>query len=160
MPKCVIHLSLYAPKEKRKREEEGDIDVFVKENPRGVYQGLEANGTYYVYVEQEAQQLARDQERMRRVAAHMDGAPVAKDPLAKKDDGRAFESCSCIEGNPCVDEYGCRDWSSRFAIAKKNGYVRIGLVLLAIVSFSLPHVKYGMGTCDELHTYQTFLLFA
>lgn len=40
----------------------------------------------------------------------------------KKEDGRGFESCSCIYGAPCVDEYGCRDWTNRFAVAKKNGW--------------------------------------
>ena len=32
------------------------------------------------------------------------------------------ETCSCIYGNPCVDEYGCKNWAYRFAIAKKNGW--------------------------------------
>ena len=25
-------------------------------------------------------------------------------------------------GNPCVDEYGCKDWDNRYAIAKINGW--------------------------------------
>ena len=29
------------------------------------------------------------------------------------------ESCSCLYGNPCVDEYSCRDWTNRFAVASK-----------------------------------------
>ena len=32
------------------------------------------------------------------------------------------ESCSCLYGNPCVDEYSCRDWTNRFAVAKANGW--------------------------------------
>jgi hypothetical protein len=32
------------------------------------------------------------------------------------------ESCSCIYGNPCVDEYGCKDWYNRMDVAKKNGW--------------------------------------
>ena len=32
------------------------------------------------------------------------------------------ETCSCLYGNPCVDEYGCKDWANRFAIATKNGW--------------------------------------
>jgi len=32
------------------------------------------------------------------------------------------ESCSCIEGNPCVDQYVCKNWPMRFAIAKQNGW--------------------------------------
>ena len=40
----------------------------------------------------------------------------------ERDDGRGFESCSCIYGNPCVDEYSCRDWDNRMAVAMKNGW--------------------------------------
>lgn len=41
----------------------------------------------------------------------------------RRDDGRnGLESCSCVYGNPCVDEYGCKDWHSRYAVAKANGW--------------------------------------
>ena len=106
MPNCKIHLSVFSPQDKRKLEELGNIDIFVKEDPSGTYKGLAADCTYYVYVEQEAEQLARDQERMRRIAEGMDGAKKVDDGLIKPDDGRGTESCSCLYGNPCVDEYG------------------------------------------------------
>jgi hypothetical protein len=32
------------------------------------------------------------------------------------------ESCSCVEGNPCVSEYACRDWYRRFQVAGENGW--------------------------------------
>ena len=35
---------------------------------------------------------------------------------------KKMESCSCIEGNPCVDAYCCKDWKNRFEVAKKNGW--------------------------------------
>eukprot|EP00658_Telonema_sp_P-2_P002444 TRINITY_DN10922_c0_g1_i3.p1 TRINITY_DN10922_c0_g1~~TRINITY_DN10922_c0_g1_i3.p1 ORF type:complete len:517 (+),score=98.74 TRINITY_DN10922_c0_g1_i3:354-1904(+) len=35
---------------------------------------------------------------------------------------RAPESCSCLEGNPCVDAYGCKDWHNRFDVATKHGW--------------------------------------
>jgi len=122
MPNCKIHLSVFSPQDKRKLEESGNIDIFVKEDPSGTYKGLAADCTYYVYVEQEAEQLARDQERMRRIAEGMDGAKKVDDGLIKPDDGRGVESCSCLYGNPCVDEYGCRDWGNRYAIAMSNGW--------------------------------------
>ena len=37
--------------------------------------------------------------------------------------GSTAESCSCLEGNPCVDEYHCKDWNNRFDVARKNGWV-------------------------------------
>ena len=27
-------------------------------------------------------------------------------------------NCSCLEGNPCVEKYCCKDWKNRFKIAK------------------------------------------
>ena len=91
--------------------------------PRGTYHGLEDDQVLYVYVEEEAAQRARDQARMRAIAQAMDGAPVrdSKGNIVR-DDGRSMESCSCIYGNPCVDEYGCKDWDNRYAVAKKNGW--------------------------------------
>lgn len=128
MPNCLVHLSVHAPVEKRRLEtEEGAAvdDLFLKEDPRGMYHGMEAGSTYYVYVEQEADQLARDQEKMRQIAETMEGgsssANAAGDRIVR-DDGRVMESCSCVYGNPCVDEYGCKDWDNRAAVATANGW--------------------------------------
>lgn len=116
MPNCLIHLSRHPPAEKRRMEEAGEslTQFFVYEEPRGTYQGLVADTSYYVYVEQEADQLKRDQQLMRERAAAMDDA-------GKKTEGRA-EGCSCLYGNPCVDQYICKDWDNRFATATKNGW--------------------------------------
>ncbi len=119
MPDCLVHLSIHDPPTKRQLEIEGKLmDLFLPESPVGVYQNLEADKTYYVYVEQQADQLARDQA-ITRQRLHTEAQILSK---LEKDDGRVMESCSCIYGNPCVDEYGCRDWTNRFAIAKNNGW--------------------------------------
>ena len=34
------------------------------------------------------------------------------------DNNEFRESCSCLEGNPCVYKYNCKDWTNREAIAK------------------------------------------
>lgn len=121
MPDCVIHLSTLPPAEKYQREAAGELDLFVSENPRGTYHGLVKDLSYYVYVEENADQLRRDQEIAKRNATTLAEA-AAKDSL-QRDDGRmGMESCSCIYGNPCVDEYGCKDWTNRYAIAQKNGW--------------------------------------
>jgi hypothetical protein len=122
MPGCLIHLSKHAPGVKRQLEiEEKFDDLFFKEDPRGTYHGLEVDHTYYVFVEQEAEQLARDQAiTKQRLQTHESGGNAGK--KLEKDDGRVLESCSCIYGNPCVDEYGCKDWTNRFAVASKNGW--------------------------------------
>jgi hypothetical protein len=115
MPNCVIKLSPSPPTEKRRLQAEGSdlLQFFIFEEPPGTYQGLVADATYYVYVEQQADQLARDQARMKAIAASMDGV--------KKDTERA-EGCSCIYGNPCIDQYICKDWDNRYAVATKNGW--------------------------------------
>jgi hypothetical protein len=35
---------------------------------------------------------------------------------------RASEGCSCLFGNPCVDQYVCRDWVHRIEVSTKNGF--------------------------------------
>ena len=124
MPDCLIHLSIHNPTVKRELEVNGDVEVFLPESPSGTYQTLEADCTYYVYVEQEADQLLRDQLKMKKVAAQMVGARIQVNPedRIERDDGRVIESCSCIYGNPCVDEYGCKDWDNRAKVALANGW--------------------------------------
>ena len=34
--------------------------------------------------------------------------------------GARKEGCSCIDGNPCVDQYVCLNWENRFEVAKAN----------------------------------------
>ena len=96
--------------EERKLEVESELeaarriasmDVFIKEEPKGTFQGLEKDITYYVYVEQEAEKLKRDQERMAYIASQIEGAGESSNRNEK--DNVGTESCSCIFGNPCVD---------------------------------------------------------
>ena len=146
MPNCKIHLSVFSPQDKRKLEELGNIDIFVKEDPSGTYKGLAADFTYYVYVEQEAEQLARDQERMRRIAEGMDGAKKVDDGLIKPDDGRGTESCSCLYGNPCVDEYGI--WSTTtiniiVTIITINTIIITNIIITTIIRLS----RLGKSLC-------------
>lgn len=113
MPDCLIHLSLYDAKEKRRLEDEGKLDIFIKEDPIGKYHDLEKENIYYCYIEQKAELLKRDQLKMQKVAKSMDNPDVKS---------REQEGCSCLFGNPCMDQYICRDWDNRYSIAKKNGW--------------------------------------
>lgn len=118
MPNCKIHLSKLTPKEKAASEENNCFDVMIDECPIGTYLDLEKDQTYYVYIEEEndPNQAIRDAERMKKIAEK------ANAEVIDKGDGRGMEGCSCIYGNPCLDEYGCRDWGNRFAIATANGW--------------------------------------
>lgn len=129
MPNCLIHLSSFNPQQRKEMIEINDGTLcfesfYMKEDPLGHYHGLLSNCSYYVYVEQEEEQLLRDQENMKSRLNDMRQQQVILAPGGgiMRNDGRGFESCSCIYGNPCVDEYGCRNWSNRFAIALKNGW--------------------------------------
>eukprot|EP01035_Chromulina_nebulosa_P018624 gene18624-24359_t len=119
MPNCRIHLSKYDPKQKRQLEiEQKPInEIYIEENPTGVYHGLIADEVYYVFIEQDSIQLELEKEKNLTAVENL-----KNDANTKKDDGRVIESCSCIYGNPCVDEYGCKDWNNRYAIAKANGW--------------------------------------
>ena len=123
MPECRIHLSTLDPETKRKADIAGMFDIYVKEIPLGTYQGLEKGTVYYVYVEQEATRLERDQQLARQRAEQRRQTLDAEEcQKIERDDGRVLDSCTCIYGNPCLDEYGCRDWSHRFEISGKNGW--------------------------------------
>jgi len=117
MPGCFIHLS-------RREFAYGEEHEYIVEDPPGTFQGLMAGETYWCYVQQDAEQEKKDQERMRK---------LREEEKRKLDDGKpkyerdgAFagvaESCSCIFGNPCIEEHTCKDWYNRFAVATKNGW--------------------------------------
>lgn len=104
MPGCSIHLSRHPPNIGRQLEADqvSFEDIYIREDPKGTYHDLEDEQTLYVYVEEEAQQLARDQARMRSLLAIADDTLVSSnknDNINIRDDGRNMESCSCVYGN-------------------------------------------------------------
>ncbi|KAE9104757.1 hypothetical protein PF010_g13259, partial [Phytophthora fragariae] len=99
MPNCLVRISKHPNPERFQREEAGVFDSLVREDPRGTYHDLVKDETYYVVVEQEADQLRRDQEATRALW----GGELQKQK-ADKDDDRGFESCSCIYGNPYEEQ--------------------------------------------------------
>jgi hypothetical protein len=111
-----------------------------RQTPYLYCEGLVAGEEYYVYVQQDSEQERKDQEDSRKVEMFCLLPLVTPFSLqnllfvfcsherfanAKIEDeacGERAEGCSCIEGNPCVNEYVCRNWYKRFAIAKQNGW--------------------------------------
>jgi hypothetical protein len=100
-------------------------ELYIKEEPVGTFHGLEKDVTYYVYVEQEADQLARDQEKMRMIAMEMEGCVGSS---RRTDFGDHGDTCTCIYGTPCIDEEGCRNWKQRFLISESNGWIKQAMV--------------------------------
>ena len=118
MPECHLRLSQSSPTERAKQLNEGGEITYEKESPVGVFCGLNTSRLYYIYVEQDAERLSRDQEDFKRKMP-----PISDRRSGDIENNSEFrESCSCLFGNPCVDEYICKDWTNRYAIASGNGW--------------------------------------
>jgi hypothetical protein len=62
-----------------------------------------------------------------RSAVSYDESQAANEQSYDRDDPNTWsktggETCSCLYGNPCVDQYICLDWGNRFEVATKNGW--------------------------------------
>ena len=120
MPKCQIFLSPISPQEKMTFLDEGiDAFYYVEEDPKQTYRGLETTTAYYAYVQENDDEFKKYQQKTRRVFC-----AEVKEERQRSEYAEAGipETCSCVYGNPCVDEYGCKNWAYRYAIAKKNGW--------------------------------------
>eukprot|EP00976_Prorocentrum_cordatum_P017338 349051-Prorocentrum_minimum.AAC.3 len=56
----------------------------------------------------------------------MCGAAAGSDAAVRRENkfefGEDSASCSCVEGNPCMSAYNCKNWAKRFEVAKANGW--------------------------------------
>jgi hypothetical protein len=127
MPGCKIKISKVKTDwkgETLKHPEMLDLSMignpYVPEDPEGTFCEMEKDTSYWVYVIEDAVQEAKDRAAVAAMLA-VESAKAAAEKSEYAENGLP-ESCSCIEGNPCVDEYGCKDWTNRFAIAKRNGW--------------------------------------
>ena len=95
----------------------------IAENPEGTYIGLSPGSVYWVHIEEDAGEkeayIARSDEFSKKKAAER---AIEEDKEKNGVVTEKREGCSCIEGNPCLDAYGCKDWSNRFEVAKKHGW--------------------------------------
>ena len=124
-PGAKIHLTAYGPSDFSFEEKGFSSAPLELEKPVGTFRFLEADKVYFVQVEEEskAKQEYEDRQekkaaenakkRAQQEAAEVDGLIITKTKL---------ESCSCIEGNPCVEVMCCQDWVNRYEIANKFGW--------------------------------------
>jgi len=124
-PNCKIHLSEYGPNDFSFEAKGIAKRPVVPEDPAGTYKGLLADNTYWVSIEEDQsesaayikrQEIFAQEQASKRAAQEADEARGAGIVKEKK------ESCSCIEGNPCMESYCCKDWNNRFEVAKKHGW--------------------------------------
>jgi hypothetical protein len=125
-PNCKMRLSQYSPSDFSYEDDGLTQRPMLHENPEGTYHGLVVDNTYWVHVEEDSAEREAYERRQDAFAAEQakrraeDEANEAKGLSGVKQE--KGESCSCIEGNPCMDSYGCKDWNNRYAVAKKNGW--------------------------------------
>lgn len=125
-PGARIHLTTYAPSDFGYEDLGLKEPPIVNEKPTGTFQRLEADKVYYVHVEEDSKAKEEYEARQEKLAT--ENAKKRAQKEAAEADGLAVittaktESCSCIEGNPCIDAYCCKDWTNRHEVAKKNGW--------------------------------------
>jgi len=81
----------------------------------GVFTGLKPNAQYRLVVPGGTLKRQCDDPTVYK-AGGMASLTLNDDDSAQEDKA----SCSCLWGNPCVNEYGCKDWANRFEVAKRN----------------------------------------
>jgi hypothetical protein len=109
MPNCRLRLSTSCPAEIREQiisvtdsAQHSTAVVYVPEQPEGTYCTLQNDHSYYVYVNQDIKQLEKEQaERGRVNQERLDNKNPGEHEI-ERDDGRGFDSCTCIYGTPCV----------------------------------------------------------
>lgn len=116
MPGCRILLSTIDSKARTSYENAhiGQTAPFVREDPVGTFQELLCDEKYFIIVKEDAKQYEKDMADQRE-----------KNKAAGKVDegsGARAEGCSCLYGNPCVDQYICKNWDNRMEVAKQNGW--------------------------------------
>ena len=148
-PGCVVHLCvLDVPSLERRMREDGKAEgggqqqqpspsrygYFVREEPEGSFRGLLDGEAYWAYVNEDTAAERAEMEAAKE--GWVQHADVSGDSVREVGGGGGGggieaagagaaarqEGCSCIEGNPCVDEYICKDWHNRFEIAKTHGW--------------------------------------
>lgn len=124
-PNAKLHLSTYSPSDYSYEDKGLSACPLVTEDPIGVYKDLTPNGVYWVHIEEDSSERDAYLQRQEEYAAERAAERSRADAAADQIEGLRIEkceSCSCIEGNPCLDKYGCKNWEKRFEIATKNGW--------------------------------------
>lgn len=125
-PNSKLHLSTYGPSDFSFEDEGLTSRPRVKEKPIGTYLGLDPSIEYWVDIEEDEVEKKMYEERQDKLIAENEIKRKAKEEAAANGMDiivqSKTESCSCVEGNPCLDKYACKNWDRRYEIAKTNGW--------------------------------------
>lgn len=124
-PNCKIHVTQYGPSDFTFEQSGFSTRPLIFEDPVGTYWGLDPTKEYWVDVEEDSSERKAYEERQDALAK--ESAAKRAEQELRGDAGADIiksktESCSCIEGNPCLDRYACKDWEHRYDVAKRNGW--------------------------------------
>lgn len=86
------------------------------------FTGLKPGSTYWIGIIENEEEAAAAEARSAAAYAARQAAQAARPPPGGGIVRERLEGCSCIEGNPCMDPYGCKDWNNRYEVAKANGW--------------------------------------
>lgn len=125
-PGSRIHLSTYSPSDFSYEEKGFSSKPLMSEQPIGVYKGLKVGVEYWVDIEEDPKEKEEYEKRQQKLAEES-AKKRAEEEESEKSGAKLIqktktESCSCIEGNPCLDKYCCKDWEHRYDVAKKHGW--------------------------------------
>ena len=119
MPNCRLRISTWSPTEIREQAIIAVADnnsshsastavIYLPEMPEGTYCNLQNDHSYYVYVNEDKEQLEKEQGERDRINQQK-LADNKHEHKIERDDGRGFDSCTCIYGTPCVVRTCCTD---------------------------------------------------
>ena len=124
-PKSKIHLTIYGPSDFTFEEKGLKSRPWLNESPEGTYHGINLTQEYWVDIEEDQEERKAYEERQDALAQES-AVKRLQDEERGEDDCPLIktktESCSCIEGNPCLDRYACKDWENRYDVAKRCGW--------------------------------------
>lgn len=124
-PKSKIHITLYGPSDFSFEDQGLSSRPILMERPEGTYWGLDPEKEYWVDIEEDSEERRAYEERQDALAKE-NAMKRAEDEKYNSESNSIVksktESCSCIEGNPCLDRYACKDWEHRYEVAKRYGW--------------------------------------
>jgi hypothetical protein len=124
-PKSKIHITLYGPSDFSFEALGLTARPVLTESPEGTYWGLDPSKEYWVEIEEDPAERKAYEIRQDELAKQSAAQRALEEDRCQDSNMIVkvkVESCSCIEGNPCLDRYACKDWEHRYDVAKRNGW--------------------------------------
>ena len=108
MPNCRLRISTLTPIQMRETmidvadgKQDATTLVYLPEKSEGTFSNLQNDHSYYLYVDEDKEQLAK--EKIERDRLHWERRELESENIKlERDDGRGFDSCTCIYGTPCT----------------------------------------------------------